>query len=106
MERGGGFVTTAQYLCCAPPYVAYQPQPMCTRPHGRYLRAAANSSLASGSLVDNDYDQLRCVRPSLHPQWTPKNALNDIAVCFLDGESRFAPVALASGAAGGHACGQ
>ncbi|GBF87850.1 hypothetical protein Rsub_00562 [Raphidocelis subcapitata] len=63
---------------------------------GRYFRSAANGTSLGGGLR-NDFDSLRCVRPVVHLDWTPRVARNDVALCALDGASRFDPVALADG---------
>lgn len=38
---------------------------------------------------------LQCTASVIHPEWNDENARNDIALCFLDTPSRFAPVQLA-----------
>jgi hypothetical protein len=37
----------------------------------------------------------QCSSSVIHPGWDSSNARNDIALCFLDAPSRFAPVQLA-----------
>lgn len=67
----------------------------------RYLRNAANTSV--NAIIDNSFDRARCVKPVIHPQWVPDTALNDLAICFFDGTSRFEPVRLAVGECVAHA---
>lgn len=40
---------------------------------------------------------LQCTQSVVHPSWSFSLAQNDIALCFLNGTSRFPPIALAGG---------
>lgn len=45
----------------------------------------------------NDYDRIKCVKNVVNSGWSFNTGLNDIALCFLEGSSRFTPIKLADG---------
>lgn len=101
--RKGPFSTLFACInCSCTPHTAYPLPPVpfhLPLAHGcdpqRFLLNGANTSF--GALIDNSYDAMRCTQTVIHPDWTPRVALNDLAMCIMDRSSRFQPVELDTG---------